>query len=89
MKERTFDRNDIDYMQTNQRRTEDPGEMKSIRLRVARMLRSVDPDQIVWELTGIYLAHHASSRFHRDPQARQRAEAAFGALLRRAGAKIS
>jgi AcrR family transcriptional regulator len=51
--------------------------------------RSVDPDQIVWELTGIYLAHHASSRFQRNPQARRRAETAFGALLRRAGAKIS
>jgi hypothetical protein len=51
--------------------------------------RSVDPDQIVWELTGIYLAHHASSRFQRDPRARRRAEAAFGELLRRAGAKIS
>jgi AcrR family transcriptional regulator len=51
--------------------------------------RSVDPDQIVWELTGIYLAHHASSRFQRDPQATQRAEAAFSALLRRAGAKMS
>jgi AcrR family transcriptional regulator len=51
--------------------------------------RNVDPDQIVWELTGIYLAHHASSRFQRNPQARRRAEAAFGALLRRAGAKIS
>ena len=49
--------------------------------------RSVDPDQIIWELTGIYLAHHTSSRFQRDPKARRRAEAAFGALLRRAGAK--
>jgi hypothetical protein len=51
--------------------------------------RRFDPDQFVWELTGIYLAHHASSRFQRDPQARQRAEAAFDALLRRAGAKSS
>src|SRR5437870_2390632 len=45
MEKRAFDRHDIDHMQTYQRRAEDPGEMKSIRLRVARMLRSVDPDQ--------------------------------------------
>jgi AcrR family transcriptional regulator len=51
--------------------------------------RRFDPDQFVWELIGIYLAHHASSRFQRDPQARQRAEATFDALLRRAGAKSS
>jgi AcrR family transcriptional regulator len=58
-------------------------------VRCRHLDRSVDPDQIVWELTGIYLAYHASSRFQRDPQARQRADAAFAALLRRAGAKIS
>jgi AcrR family transcriptional regulator len=51
--------------------------------------RSVDPDQMVWELTGIYLAHHASSRFQRDERARERAEAAFRVLLRRAAAKTS
>jgi AcrR family transcriptional regulator len=51
--------------------------------------RRVDPDQIVWELSGIYLAYHASSRLQRDRQARQRAEVAFSALLRRAGAKTS
>jgi AcrR family transcriptional regulator len=51
--------------------------------------RKVDADQIVWELTGIYLAHHASSRFQRDSRARQRAETAFRALLSRAGIKNS
>jgi AcrR family transcriptional regulator len=49
----------------------------------------LDPDQFTWELTGIYLAHHASSRFNRDPRARERAMTAFTALLRRAGAKVS
>lgn len=46
--------------------------------------RQVDADQFVWELTGIYLAHHASSRFQRDSRARRRAETAFKALLSRA-----
>jgi AcrR family transcriptional regulator len=47
--------------------------------------KTVDVDQFVWELFGIYLSHHASSRFLRDPQARDRAGRAFAALLRRAG----
>ena len=46
---------------------------------------NVDVDQFVWELFGIYLSHHASSRFLRDPKARDRARAAFTALVRRAG----
>ncbi len=43
--------------------------------------------QFVWELCGIYLSHHASSRFLRDPAADSRARVAFAALLVRAGAK--
>lgn len=58
-------------------------------IKCRHLRRSVDPDQFVWELTGIYLAHHASTRFHRDRQAKRRAETAFGALLTRSGAKIS
>jgi AcrR family transcriptional regulator len=46
---------------------------------------TVDVDQFVWELFGIYLSHHTSSRFLRDPQARDRAIRAFAALVRRAG----
>lgn len=45
-----------------------------------------DSDQLVWELFGIYLAHHSSMRFHRDPDADQRAQYALVALLRRYGA---
>ncbi|TXI87167.1 MAG: TetR/AcrR family transcriptional regulator [Cupriavidus sp.] len=45
-----------------------------------------DRDQLVWELGGIYLAHHSSMRFHRDPQADQRAQFALVALLQRCGA---
>lgn len=45
-----------------------------------------DAEQIVWELTGIYLAHHSAMRFNRDPMADQRAQTALVALLRRCGA---
>lgn len=42
-----------------------------------------DVDQIVWELRGIYLGHHASSRFLADPLADQRACLAFEAVVDR------
>jgi len=45
-----------------------------------------DADQVVWELRGIYLAHHSTMRFQRDPDADRRAEVALVALLRRSGA---
>jgi AcrR family transcriptional regulator len=43
----------------------------------------LDVEQFIWELCGIYLSHHASSRFLRDPQADQRAASAFRDLLSR------
>lgn len=43
-------------------------------------------EQFVWELCGIYLSHHASARFLRDPAADMRAHHAFDALLRRVAA---
>ena len=47
-------------------------------------LRSdLDGDQFVWELTGIYLAHHAAYRFVRAPDADRRAAAAFDSLVAR------
>ena len=46
----------------------------------------LEVEQVVWELCGIYLAHHSSMRFHRDPQAERRAQSALVALLRRSGA---
>lgn len=49
----------------------------------------IDMEQFVWELCGIYLSHHASSRLVRDAQAGQRACVAFEALLQRAGATLS
>ena len=48
----------------------------------------VDAEQFVWELCGIYLSHHASSRLVRDARAGKRARVAFEALLQRAGAKL-
>jgi AcrR family transcriptional regulator len=46
--------------------------------------KAIDVEQFIWELFGIYLSHHASSRFLRDPKARERAHRAFATLLRRA-----
>ena len=42
-----------------------------------------DVEQIVWELRGIYLGHHVSSRFLADPLADERAWSAFEALVHR------
>jgi AcrR family transcriptional regulator len=48
-------------------------------------LRSdLDIVQFVWELCGIYLSHHASLRFVRDPDADRRARIAVDALIDRA-----
>ena len=46
----------------------------------------LDVDQFVWELCGIYLSHHASSRFLKDPHANRRALVAFRELLQRSRA---
>jgi AcrR family transcriptional regulator len=46
--------------------------------------RSLDIDQFVWELCGIYLAHHAAHRFLRAADAGRRAGTAFRGLLQRA-----
>ncbi len=44
----------------------------------------LDVEQFVWELCGIYLSHHASLRFVRDPKANLRASRALEGLLARA-----
>lgn len=51
---------------------------------LGQLRRRLDVDQFVWELCGIYLSHHASVRFVRDPKADARARTAFDALLARA-----
>jgi AcrR family transcriptional regulator len=43
----------------------------------------LDVQQFVWELCGIYLSHHASHRFLRDPEAGSRATVALDALIAR------
>jgi AcrR family transcriptional regulator len=48
----------------------------------------LDVEQFVWELCGIYLSHHVSTRFVRDPQADARVATAFQALLTRASARL-
>lgn len=47
----------------------------------------LDVEQFVWELCGVYLSHHASRRFLRDPDADRRAALAFGALVSRSRAE--
>ena len=47
--------------------------------------KDLDVDQFVWELCGIYLSHHASLRFVRDPEANTRAQTAIQALFAQAG----
>ena len=47
----------------------------------------LDAEQFVWELCGIYLAHHTSYRFIRDPRALRRAMAAFNALILRSSSE--
>jgi AcrR family transcriptional regulator len=47
-------------------------------------LRSdLDAVQFVWELSGIYLSHHAAQRFLKSPDADRRAAFAFESLLAR------
>ncbi len=46
--------------------------------------QDLDMEQFVWELCGIYLSHHAASRFLRDPLAEERARRAVDTLIERA-----
>jgi len=51
--------------------------------------KGLDVDQFVWELFGIYLSHHVSSRFLKQKDSDKRALTAFAGLLGRARAKGS
>jgi AcrR family transcriptional regulator len=51
---------------------------------LGHLRRGLDVDQFVWELSGIYLGHHAAHRFLRSSDADARAQTAFQALLDRA-----
>lgn len=52
-------------------------------IETGELRRDLDVNQFVWELCGIYLSHHASHRFIRDPLALDRAERAFESLIER------
>ena len=51
---------------------------------LGHLRKDLDVDQFVWELSGIYLSHHAAQRFLKSPDADRRAQTAFQALLTRA-----
>jgi AcrR family transcriptional regulator len=51
--------------------------------------QGLDVDQFVWELCGIYLSHHAASRFLHDPLAEERARRAVDALIEHAGGRVA
>ena len=67
------------------------GEWRRLLIEVVRravelghLRRDLDVEQFVWELSGIYLGHHAAHRFLRAADADARAKTAFDALLARA-----
>lgn len=51
---------------------------------LGHLRRDLDVEQFVWELSGIYLGHHAAHRFLRAADADSRAQTAFHALVARA-----
>jgi AcrR family transcriptional regulator len=53
-------------------------------VQLGELRADVDVEQFVWELCGIYLSHHVSSRFVRHPKSDERAQTAVNALLARA-----
>lgn len=55
--------------------------LRSVEL--GHLARDTDAAQFVWELCGIYLTHHASARFLRDPTTDARARTAVDALINR------
>jgi AcrR family transcriptional regulator len=59
-------------------------EMVGHAVELGHLRRDLDVEQFVWELSGIYLGHHAAHRFLRAADADARAKTAFDALLARA-----
>jgi AcrR family transcriptional regulator len=52
-------------------------------IELGHLRRGLDAKQFVWELSGIYLSHHAAQRFLRSPDADRRAQSAFNSLIER------
>jgi len=48
---------------------------------LGHLREDLDAEQFAWQLSGVYLAHHVSQRLVRDPDADERAYAAFESLL--------
>ncbi len=63
------------------------GQMVQETIDLGQLSPTLDKEQFVWELCGIYLSHHASYRFIHDPSADTRAYTAFESLLERSGAE--
>jgi len=72
----------VEVMESNWRRL--LGDLVARAIATGEFRAELDADQFVFELCGIYLTHHASHRFLRDPQADVRARRAFEALIARA-----
>ncbi len=53
-------------------------------IQCGHLRKDLDINQFVWELSAIYLGHHAAHRFLRAADADKRARTAVGALLERA-----
>jgi AcrR family transcriptional regulator len=58
-------------------------ELTAAAVKTGDLSLDLDVDQFVWELCGIYLNHHVSYRFIRDPRATRRALTAFAGLVSR------
>ena len=58
-------------------------DLTSAAIDAGHLKASLDIDQFVWEMCGIYLSHHVSYRFTRDPRATERALTAFDGLMSR------
>jgi AcrR family transcriptional regulator len=52
-------------------------------VQLGHLKKDLDVEQFVWELGGMYLAHHVSQRFLRSPESDRRADRAFTALIER------
>lgn len=56
---------------------------------LGHLRHDLDVDQLIWELCGIYLSHHAAHRFLRSSDADDRAKTVFESRLERAAPKKS
>ena len=55
---------------------------------LGQLREDLDVAQFVWELCGIYLAHHVDHRFLRSRDANRRAETAFRSLIDRSSLQV-